>query len=157
MKRTIDPLSELLSPDAIRPIEQMSMPYLGYYLLRETLTRRLLGESEAPILYWTGKELGDQIVIDSAEDLVMTFIRLGLGKLEVLEQHQQLVRFGLQHSSYALIPVERLTQMLSLEAGLLAGAIGAWRDQPAQAGLEIHQRSGKKPEALITVRLQPME
>ncbi|WP_164553376.1 DUF2507 domain-containing protein [Brevibacillus marinus] len=157
MKRTIDPLSALFSAEVMTQVEQMSMPYLGYLLLREKLAHRLLGESEAAILYWTGKELGNQLIVDSAEQLELIFIRLGLGRLDLLAHSEGQLRFRLSHTAYALLPLERLSRMLSWETGLLAGAVAAWAGRPAQAVLELQQGTDKKPVALISVRLDPVE
>ncbi|MBO8164501.1 MAG: DUF2507 domain-containing protein [Brevibacillus sp.] len=157
MNRTGDPLAPLLSSATISHIEQMNMPYLGYHLLRETLSIRLLGESEAPILYWTGKDLGRQMAVGSAADLVMTFIRLGLGRLEIMEQTDSHLRFRLSHSAYDYIPPDRLVRTLSLEAGLLAGAVGAWQTRRAEATLGIRNGKEKRLEAVITVQLDKAE
>lgn len=155
MKRTTDPLSALLPAEVVSHVEQMNMPYLGYLLLRERVTQRLLGESEAPILYWTGKELGSQLIVHSLKQLELIFIRLGLGRLDLLEQDNGLINFRLTHTAFALIPLARLSRMLSWEAGLLAGAVGAWSGHPAQATVELHQETDNKPTALIRVRLAP--
>jgi len=155
MKPTQDQLAALLSEKVIPYAERINMPYLGYYLLRETLSAKLLGESETPILYWIGKELGEQIPIDSATGLIIPFIRLGLGKLEVRREADKQWVFVLTHSIFDYIAAERLGQQLSFECGLIAGAITRWQQHEAAASLELYPAApGKKAEVHITVQLE---
>jgi hypothetical protein len=134
-----DQLAALLSPDVIPYAERINMPYLGYHVLRETLTSKLLGESESPILFWMGKELGGQIAIQSASGIILPFIRLGLGKLDVLEEGERLIRYRLFHSIYSYMSSERLRRALSLECGIIAGAVNRWRNWDSQTRLELEE------------------
>lgn len=154
MKTAHDQLAQLLSPEMIPHAERTSMPYLGYYLLRQTICQQLLGESEAPILHWMGKEIGRKIEIESPQGLVFPFIRLGLGKLELVTEVMGRYGYRLTHPMFDHLPVERLGKSLSLECGILAGAISRWRGKEAHVQLEIHQASGgKQLEARITVKV----
>ncbi|MFY0545386.1 DUF2507 domain-containing protein [Brevibacillus sp. H7] len=134
-----DQLASLLSPGVIPYAERINMPYLGYHLLRETITTKLLGESEAPILYWMGKDLGRQIAVQTANGLVLPFIRLGLGKLELLEESERHFRYRLFHSIYSYMTPERMSRALSLECGIVAGAIGRLREQDVETRLELEE------------------
>ncbi len=153
MRHAVEPLSPLLSEEAIPHLEQMNMPYLGYHLLRETLTRKLLGESEGPILYWLGKDIGGQITIQSPHDLVLPFIRLGLGKLDVTHQSADRCAFTLMHSVFSLLSAERLARTLQFECGLIAGSVGRWQGRNAQAELDVAVASAadKRPQVRIVV------
>jgi hypothetical protein len=144
-------LAALLSPEVIAYAERMNMPYLGYHVLRETITSKLLGESEAAILYWLGKDLGRAIPIQSASGLVLPFIRLGLGKLDVLEEAEQRYRFRLAHTIYAYMSAERKSRALSLECGVIAGAIGRWREREAYARMELEE----KGSVIVDVSVNP--
>jgi hypothetical protein len=150
MKQT-DQLAALLSPDAIAYAERMNMPYLGYHVFRETITSKLLGESEAAILYWMGKDLGRVIPIQSASGLVLPFIRLGLGKLDVLEEAERKYRFRLAHTIYPYMSAERKSSALSLECGVIAGAIERWRERDAYAQMELEE----KGSVIVSVLLDP--
>jgi len=134
-----DQLSTLLSPDVIPYAERISMPYLGYHLLRETLTSKLLGESEAPILFWMGKDVGSQIAIRSASGMILPFIRLGLGKLDLLEEGESSIRYRLFHSIYLYMTPDRLRRTLSFECGIITGAVTRWRHWDAQTRLELEE------------------
>lgn len=154
MRSSDDQLAALLSPEMIRYAERINMPYLGYHLLRERLTTKLLGESESPILYWIGKDIGKHIPIDSADGLVLPFIRLGLGQLDVLERTENRYVFRLFHSIYDVMTMERLGSTLSFECGVIAGAISCWRNHPAHAQMELFPgASGRPTEAHIIVTM----
>ncbi|WP_255298517.1 DUF2507 domain-containing protein [Brevibacillus dissolubilis] len=144
MGEKTDQLINLIPAQLRGTMEQMNMPYTGYYFLRETLSTTMLGESEAPILYWMGKDIGGKIPIDSPEDLILPFMRLGLGKLEVADQSKQEIAFTLDHSLFAQLPQDRLPKMLSLETGIITGAISQWLGQQADGQLEIHQNQTLK-------------
>ncbi|WP_019120233.1 DUF2507 domain-containing protein [Brevibacillus massiliensis] len=137
MRQTIDPLATLLAPDVIARAEQMNMPYLGYHFLRETMTQKLLGESEPPILYWMGKDIGSEFALKSAADLSMLFIRLGLGKLELVEETSDYHQFSLTHLLYDHLPGSRLKHSLSFECGIIAGAVGRCLKKKVRAELVI--------------------
>ncbi|MGQ7279487.1 DUF2507 domain-containing protein [Brevibacillus thermoruber] len=143
-----DQLGALLPSRVIADIERIHMPYLGYHLLREHLTRTLLGESEPPILHWLGKEMGRQIPIRSANGLVFPFIRLGLGKLDLLEDRERQLRYRLTHTIYRYMSPERINRSLSLECGIIAGAVGRWKQQETEARMEAEETGS----VLITVR-----
>jgi len=152
MKTTQDKLAQLLPADLIAHAERTSMPYLGYHVFRQTICQQLLGDSEAPILHWIGKDIGRKIPITSSQGLLFPFIRLGLGKLEVLSESANRFTYRLTHPMYDYLPAERLGQSLSLECGILAGAISRWQDREAEVHLEIHQAAGgTQLEARITV------
>ncbi len=154
MLREKDQLTALLSPHILPQLEGMNMPYVGYHLLRETLTTRLLGDSEAPILYWLGRDIGKDIEIATSAGLIMPFIRLGLGKLEVHDETDKEIAYTLTHSLFALIPQERLERTLSFEAGLIAGALSRLRQSTVHARLEVCPANpGKPPTAKIVVTL----
>ncbi|MGG4494131.1 DUF2507 domain-containing protein [Brevibacillus reuszeri] len=132
-----DQLAALLPAQTILYAERMSMPYLGYHLLRETLTNALLGDSESPILYWLGKEIGRQIHIQSEAGIIHPFMRLGLGQLDLVTSSDAETTYKLSHSIYQYQSAERLCRTLSLEAGIIAGALETWRQTEVVAKLEI--------------------
>jgi len=136
MKDT-DQLAALLPPQSIPHAERISMPYLGYHFLRETLTNCLLGESESPILYWLGKDMGRKIPIQSAGGIILPFIRLGLGQLDLLTESGDRIQYKLSHTIYSYQTAERLSKALSLECGIIAGAIEQWQNKETDAQLEI--------------------
>lgn len=137
MRHLVDPLANLFSTQTMAHLEQMNMPYLGFHMLRNSLTQKLLGDSEGPILYWLGKDIGSQISLQSAHDLVLPFIRLGLGKLELLEEHERFYRYSLTHSVFSHMEQERMERSLLLECGMIAGAISQWLQKDANAELEL--------------------
>lgn len=136
MKET-DQLAALLPPQSIPCAERMNMPYLGYHLLRETLTTNLLGDSEDAILFWLGKNIGRKIPIQSCAGLVHPFIRLGLGQLDVREESSQFFHYSLTHTIYSCMSPERLVRALSLECGIIAGAIEQWQKKEPITKLEL--------------------
>ncbi|BAH42659.1 YslB family protein [Brevibacillus brevis] len=136
-----DQLAALLPPETIPYAERMNMPYLGYHLLRETLTSTLLGDSENHILYWIGKNMGRQIPIQSATGPIMPFIRLGLGQLDVLEENEQTIVYSLNHSIFSYQSIERLGCSLSFEAGIIAGMIEQWKEKEAFSKIEMESPS----------------
>jgi hypothetical protein len=155
MKPVDDQLAALISPSVIPHAEMTNMPYLGYHLLRQTLTQHLLGDSEAPILHWLGKDIGKRIPIDSPNGLVLPFIRLGFGKLELHEENKNRYLFRLTHPMFNHMSIERLGHSLSLECGILAGALSNWSGSVADVQLELHHSAtDNRREARIIVRLQ---
>lgn len=140
MKET-DQLSGLLPQQSIAYAERMNMPYLGYHLLRETLTNTLLGDSESPILYWLGKEIGEKIPIQSSAGIVLPFMRLGLGQLDLVEETELRIHYKLSHAIFSYMTDQRLSRSLSLECGIIAGAIERWRGKETTAELVMEGKS----------------
>jgi len=137
MMKETDQLSALLPQESIAYAERMSMPYLGYHLLRETLTHDLLGESESPILYWLGKEIGQKIPILSPLGIILPFMRLGLGQLDVIEQAERRIHYKLSHAIFHYMSEQRLSRALSLECGIIAGALEKWSGSEATTQLVL--------------------
>ena len=135
-----DQLAALLPASSITYAERINMPYLGYHLLRETLTSTLLGDSESPILYWVGKNLGRNIPIRSAEGIILPFVRLGLGQLDLLETSVGRICYKLTHSIHSCMTEERLNRTLALECGVIAGAVERWQEKETAARLEMEGR-----------------
>jgi hypothetical protein len=135
-----DQLAALLPSPTIAYAERINMPYLGYHLLREALTSTLLGESESPILYWIGKDMGKKIPIRSAQGIILPFVRLGLGKLDLLEESANQICYSLSHTIYSYMPEERLSRTLALESGVIAGSVEQWQAREAVARLEVEGR-----------------
>lgn len=142
-----DQLDALLPSRVAADIERIHMPYLGYHLFREQITRALLGESEQAILHWLGKDIGRKIPIQSASGVVMPFIRLGLGQLDVLEEGERRYRYRLMHTAYLYMPPERLLRSLALECGIIAGAFHRWLGREAEVRMEVEE----KRSVLITL------
>lgn len=140
MKET-DQLSALLPQESIAYAERMNMPYLGYHLLRETLTNTLLGDSESPILYWLGKDIGVKIPIQSSAGIVFPFMRLGLGQLDLMEESELRIHYKLSHAIFHYMTDQRLSRALSLECGIIAGAIEQWRGKETTAQLVMEGKS----------------
>jgi predicted hydrocarbon binding protein len=138
-----DQLAALIPTPSIAYAERMNMPYLGYHLLRETLTQDLLGESESPILYWIGKNMGRKIPIQSAQGIILPFIRLGLGQLDLIEETASFINYTLTHTIYPHMSVERLSRSLSLECGVIAGAIEQWQNRPTVVQMEMEEQGSK--------------
>ncbi|MED4753876.1 DUF2507 domain-containing protein [Brevibacillus choshinensis] len=134
MKET-DQLFALLPQESIAYAERMNMPYLGYHLFRETLTNTLLGDSESPILYWLGKDIGVKIPIQSSAGIVLPFMRLGLGQLDIMEESELQIQYKLSHAIFHYMTDQRLSRALSLECGIIAGAIERWRGKETTAQL----------------------
>lgn len=150
MNQAIDPLSTLIPREVIPHLEQKNMPYLGYHLFRHSLTSKLLGESEATILYWIGRDCGKQITIQAADDLVLLFIRLGLGKLDVTRETDTHYSFALYHPIHQFMSVDRLTRSLNFELGLINGAISKWRKQTFASDLElVNKNSTRQVSAML--------
>ncbi|MFD2369977.1 DUF2507 domain-containing protein [Brevibacillus sp. GCM10020057] len=137
MKET-DQLSALLPQESIAYAERMNMPYLGYHLLRETLTSALLGDSESAILYWLGKDIGQKIPVQSPADVILTFMRLGLGQLDIIDQSDRRIQYKLSHAIFPYMSEQRLGCALSLECGIIAGALerASGRETTAQLVLQ---------------------
>jgi len=135
-----DQLSALLPASSLAYAERMNMPYLGYHLLRETLTQTLLGDSESPILFWIGKNMGRKIPIQSANGVILPFIRLGLGQLDLLKESEQHLHYSLTHTIYPHMSQERLSRALSLECGVIAGAMEEWQGKEALVQMELGQK-----------------
>ncbi|MDF2682942.1 MAG: hypothetical protein K0R47_4132 [Brevibacillus sp.] len=140
MKET-DQLSALLPQASIAYAERMNMPYLGYHLFRETLTNTLLGDSESPILYWLGKDIGEKIPIQSSTGIVLPFMRLGLGQLDLMEESELRIHYKLSHAIFPYMTDQRLSRALSLECGIIAGAIEQWRGKETTAQLVMEGKS----------------
>ncbi|MGE5703918.1 MAG: DUF2507 domain-containing protein [Clostridia bacterium] len=152
MQTELDPFHSLISPILLPHLEQATMPYTGYHLLRETVFSRLLGESEASILYWLGRDLGKELPIRSTDELTLSFIRLGLGKLEAVHQEEdRSICYRLSHPLYPFHPLERLQRSLAFECGLVAGSLGRAQGKPIHARLDVRcTGDGKPSHALIT-------
>ncbi|WP_400164232.1 DUF2507 domain-containing protein [Brevibacillus sp. TJ4] len=135
-----DQLAALLPAPSLAYAERINMPYLGYHLLRETLTSTLLGESESPILYWIGKDMGKKIPIRSANGIILPFVRLGLGKLDLLEESSGQICYSLSHTIYKYMTKERLCRTLGFESGVIAGSVERWQGRLVEAQLEVEEQ-----------------
>lgn len=144
MPLTSDPLAALIAPHIVPHAQQMNMPYLGYHLLRETITQKLLGNSEEAILYWMGKDMGTQIELFTPDELEMIFVRLGLGKLELIDEKPHYYHYSLSHYIFEFLSLERLKRTLSLETGLIAGCLQQLRQAPVHAELEVTKEPASK-------------
>ncbi|MGO0060052.1 DUF2507 domain-containing protein [Brevibacillus fluminis] len=153
MRTETSPLRSLIPAPLLARLEQANMPYTGYHLLRETLFTRLLGESEASILYWLGRDLGTELNIQSEDDLVLTFIQLGLGKLEPVKLEKKFAGYRLSHPQFMYYPAERLSRSLALECGIVAGALSRLHDPCPLHGqfLVVCAKDSRPEHALITI------
>ncbi|WP_232695683.1 DUF2507 domain-containing protein [Brevibacillus daliensis] len=145
---------ENLTPEQQRQVSQINMPYLGYLFFRETITQALLGESEAAILYWMGKDVGAKLVPQSPDEIIFSFIRLGLGQLDptTIDLDTISLVYELRHDSFQMRKRERLERSLQFEAGILAGAFSTLLQQEVEARVTIHEKEVKKePYAEIRI------
>lgn len=155
MRTETSPLRSLIPSSLLAQMEQANMPYTGYHLLRETLFTRLLGESETSILYWLGRDLGTELHVQAPDDLIFSFIRLGLGKLEPTKQENKFACYRLTHPLFPFYATERLQRSLALECGVVAGALSRLHESSLHAELEIGcGKDGKPEQALISVHEQ---
>lgn len=155
MRTETSPLRSLIPSRLLAHMEQANMPYTGYHLLRETLSTRLLGESETAILYWLGRDLGTELHVQAMDDLTLAFIQLGLGKLEPEKTAGNFTIFRLTHPLFPYFSTERVQRSLSLECGIIAGALSRLHERTLHAQLEIVcSKDGRPEHTLICVQEQ---
>ncbi|QOT01182.1 DUF2507 domain-containing protein [Brevibacterium sp. JNUCC-42] len=155
MRQATDVLQQLLptfSPHDHQRMQQMNMPFAGHLFFRNVVTQELLGDCEAPILYWMGKEIGATYQIHEAEDLILAFIQLGLGKLEITSCTAKRIEYLLTHPHLTMQTTNRLERTLQFETGFIAGSISQWLERETDATLTLLARDQKKePTAHIQV------
>ncbi|MBG9771585.1 DUF2507 domain-containing protein [Brevibacillus laterosporus] len=155
MRQATDVLQQLLptfSPHDRQRMQQMNMPFAGHLFFRNVVTQELLGDCEGPILYWMGKEIGETYHIHAAEDMILAFIQLGLGKLELISCTAKQIEYLLTHPHLTMQTTNRLERTLQFETGFLGGSIGNWLERETNATLTLLEKDKKKePTAHIQV------
>ncbi|MCR8994132.1 YslB family protein [Brevibacillus laterosporus] len=155
MRQATDILQQLLPEFSVydrQRLQQMNMPFAGHLFFRNVVTQELLGDCEAPILYWMGKEIGETYHIHAAEDLILAFIQLGLGKLELTLCTARQIEYLLTHPHLTMQTTNRLERTLQFETGFIAGSIGKWLERESNATLTLLGKDKKKePTAHIQV------
>jgi predicted hydrocarbon binding protein len=89
----------------------------GYEIIRDHVLPSILGNNEAEILYWAGKEIARKFPIFTTDELPSFFVEAGWGTLtlEKLSKHEAF--YKLTNESYSLKIQERT---FHLESGFIA-------------------------------------
>ncbi|HET7579023.1 MAG TPA: YslB family protein [Bacillales bacterium] len=110
-----------------------TVPAFGYELLRNVLIPELLGNEQATILYWAGKNLARKYPLDTLDDIIDFFAYAGWGNLIAGKEEKNSMTFTLT----ADLISERLDQdkqtPFTLEAGFLAQQIETMKNRFADA------------------------
>lgn len=120
-----------------------TIPNFGYYLIRETLIKDLLGKEHESMLYWAGKSLGRKFPLSTLEEMTDFFEKAGWGQLIVKKEGKDEMSFQLTSS------FQELGAPLSyqLEAGFLAEQIQFQKKYVAEAIV-----TKKRENVVITVK-----
>lgn len=116
-------IKQQLTNIPISKLEDLHTEGAGYDVLRYLALPDLLGSEAPTLLYFMGKSLARKFEINSLEDIVYIFDRLGIGKLESVKEKKREKIFVLLSDSVVLRLKGPMEADFRLEAGFLAEAM----------------------------------
>lgn len=121
-------------------LEELHTSGAGYDILRYVGLPELLGDERDTILYYMGKTLARKFDIQTMDDIVQLYEKLGWGKLEMVKQKKKSYEFHLLSDSVVLRLKGPFDADFRLEAGFLAEAVQTVSDVECECVEKINQR-----------------
>lgn len=120
-------------------LEELNTAGAGYDVLRYISLPEILGDQSDTLLYFMGKNLARKMEINTIEDIVYIFDKLGWGRLELIKEKKKELFFHLMADSVA----ERLQASFDefrMEAGFLAEALQLINETECECVEEINYK-----------------
>jgi predicted hydrocarbon binding protein len=124
----------------VSQLEDLHTTGAGYDILRYLALPDLLGEQAPTLLYFMGKNLARKFDIQSIQDVIYIFEKLGIGHLELVKEKKRKKTFHLMADSVVLRLKGPLDADFRLESGFLAEAIEMIDGQECECTEEINRR-----------------
>ncbi|HLQ71031.1 MAG TPA: YslB family protein [Bacillota bacterium] len=129
-------------------LESLHTTGAGYDILRYISLPDLFGSETNTLLYYTGKNLARKFDIDSVEDVSDIFEKLGWGRLDFVKEKRRYLEFELMSDAVVRRLNAPIETEFRLEAGFLAAAIQAIKEQECECTEEINK---KLHQVILTV------
>lgn len=126
-------------------IASLTVPAIGYELIREELLYDILGQDAPSILYWAGKRLARKYPLFTINEICEFFQRAGWGDLQMEEQKKNEMTFSLSGDLIIARLHSKVDPTFQLEAGFLAEQIG----QQNKVYAESYEHPKKKNNIII--------
>ncbi|MHC0037432.1 YslB family protein [Pseudoneobacillus sp. C159] len=135
-------MKKLRSMEEEISLHEISVPSFGYELIREELLSNILGKDAPEILYWAGKQLARNYLLQNLDEISAFFSEAAWGTLTVKKEHKNELIFEL--TSELISRRLKLKQDIHfrLEAGFLAQQIENQLRMVAEANVQIHKKAG---------------
>lgn len=124
----------------ISELEDLYTAGAGFDILRYLALPDLLGNEAPTLLYFMGKNLARKFEINSVEDIVYLFDKLGFGHLELTKEKKKEKVFHLLADAVVLRLNGPIDVEFRLESGFLAEAIQAVEGKECECREEINRR-----------------
>lgn len=132
--------------DEIETIDR-TVPAFSYQLLRDVLIPELLGNDQATILYWAGKNLSRRFPLESTEEFVDFFTRAGWGTLSIEAESKTSITFLLKPEWIEVRLKENKHVLFTLEAGFLAQQVQMLKNRFADAQSSV--KKGREVSIIV--------
>ena len=116
--------------------------YFINQLYRDFLLPTILGDDNAPILYWAGKRIARHYDLANFEDLSDFFAMAEFGKLEKVKERRSSITFELSGQTVE----DRLnsdSKEFSLESGMIAEAVQKETERVTESDINILKKEKK--------------
>lgn len=110
-----------------------TVPAFSYQLLRDILIPELLGNEQATVLYWAGKNLSRRFPLETTDEIIDFFTRAGWGNLSVETEGKTSMTFHLASDWIDDRLKEDKNALFTLEAGFLAQQVQMIKNRFADA------------------------
>jgi predicted hydrocarbon binding protein len=124
-------------------LEQLTIPFFGYELIREILLDDLLGKDSPQILYWAGKNLARKYPVESIDEIIRFFQLSGWGNLSLVDEKNQEYTFELTGDIISHRLQWKKDCSFQLEAGFLAQQIQQQKKKLTEAFEQPKKRTNK--------------
>lgn len=121
-------------------LDQLHTNGAGYDILRYVSLPDLLGTESEVLLYFLGKNLARKLSVQSIDDVVYAFDKLGWGYLELVKERKKSFTFHLMSDSLVYRLQAPIETEFRLESGFLAEAIQLIHRTECECIEKINQR-----------------
>lgn len=112
----------------------------GYDIIRYISLPDLLGDDSDILLYFLGKNLARKFTLDSLNDVIYVFEKLGWGHLELIKEKKQTLTFHLMSDALVYRLKAPFDVDFKLESGFLAEAIKQTERKECECIEKINRR-----------------
>lgn len=121
-------------------LDELHTSGAGYDILRYIALPELFGDQANTLLYFTGKNIARKFTLQSINDILLAFEKIGWGKLELIKSSKKSLTFHLMADSVAYRLLAPFDTEFRLEAGFLAESIQMIENIDCECVEEIHKR-----------------
>lgn len=123
-------------------LEESFVPSFGYELIREELLTNILGKDAPEILYWSGKHIARNHLLQNLNEISAFFEEAGWGTLTVKKETKNELIFELSSPLIKRRLLLKPEAHFKLEAGFLAQQIETQIGMIAEAYEQIQKKAG---------------